>query len=67
MIGQPGFLISNKIIQIDAVKKFKDKPFCNEISDNDEDSDEYATIIQKMAMNYTNCVWVNRGKDFKKW
>ena len=54
MIGQPGFLMTNKTIQIDVDKKFKDEPSCNEINSNDDDSDEYGTIMEKMARNYTN-------------
>jgi Zn-dependent M28 family amino/carboxypeptidase len=54
MIGQPGLLPTNKTVQIDVDKKFKGKPSCNETKENDEASDKYATIMQKMAINYTN-------------
>ncbi|WP_148685662.1 M28 family metallopeptidase [Candidatus Nitrosocosmicus hydrocola] len=56
MVGQPGFLMTDKTIQIDVDKKFNDKPSCNMMSNNDEDSDEYATLMQKIATSYTNLV-----------
>ena len=54
MIGQPGLLPTKKTVQIDVDKKFEGKPSCNEIKENNEASDKYATIMQKMAINYTN-------------
>jgi Zn-dependent M28 family amino/carboxypeptidase len=47
MIGQPGFLANKKTIQIDIDKKFKDELSCNEIGSNDDDSEEYGTIMEK--------------------
>lgn len=54
MIGQPGLPPTNKTVQIDVDKKFKGKPSCNVTKGIDEASDNYATIMQKMAINYTN-------------
>lgn len=45
---------NKKKIQIDIDKEFKDEPSCNEIKENDEDSDKYGKIMEKMCLNYTD-------------
>jgi aminopeptidase-like protein len=43
-----------KIIQIDVDKEFENQPSCNEIKENDKESDRYGSIMKQMAKNYTN-------------
>jgi aminopeptidase-like protein len=45
---------SKKTIQIDINKEFKDKSSCNEIKENDEDSDKCGKIMEEMCLNYTD-------------
>jgi len=51
---QHGSSTNKKIIQIDIDKEFKDEPSCNEIKENDEDSDKYGNIVEEMCLNYTD-------------
>jgi hypothetical protein len=43
-----------KIIQTDVDKEFENQPSCNEIKENDKESDRYGSIMKQMAKNYTN-------------
>jgi len=54
MVAQRNFSDIKKIIQIDIDKEFKNQPSCNEIKENDKESDRYGTIMKQMAKNYTN-------------
>ena len=54
MIVQHNFSAIKKTIQIDVDKKFENQPSCNEIKENDEESDRYGTIMEQMALNYTD-------------
>lgn len=54
MVVQHDFSASKKTIQIDVDKEFEKQPSCNEIKENDEQSDRYGTIMEQMALNYTN-------------
>ncbi|HET7644449.1 MAG TPA: M28 family metallopeptidase [Nitrososphaeraceae archaeon] len=45
---------NKKTIQIDIDKEFKDKPSCNEIKENDVDSDKCGKIMEEMCLNYTD-------------
>ena len=52
--SQRDFPLIRKTIQIDVDKEFKNQPSCNEIKENDEESDKYGTIMEQMAKNYTD-------------
>ena len=52
--SQRDFPLIRKTIQIDVDKEFQNQPSCNEIKENDEESDKYGTIMEQMAKNYTD-------------
>ena len=52
--SQRDFPLIRKTIQIDVDKEFKNQPSCNEIKENDEESNKYGTIMEQMAKNYTD-------------
>jgi len=54
MVVQHDFSAIKKTIQIDVDKEFENQPSCNEIKENDEESDRYGTIMEQMALNYTD-------------
>ncbi|HJU58410.1 MAG TPA: M28 family metallopeptidase [Nitrososphaeraceae archaeon] len=54
MVVQHDFSAIKKIIQIDVDKEFENQPSCNEIKDNDEESDRYGMIMEQMALDYTD-------------
>ncbi|HSF50798.1 MAG TPA: M20/M25/M40 family metallo-hydrolase, partial [Nitrososphaeraceae archaeon] len=54
MIIQHNVSAIKKTIQIDVDKEFENQPSCNEIKENDKESDRYGTIMEQMAENYTD-------------
>jgi Zn-dependent M28 family amino/carboxypeptidase len=51
---QHDFSVIKKTIQIDVDKEFEKQPSCNEIKENDEESDRYGTVMEQMALDYTD-------------